>query len=288
MKNAILSRLAIAATMALGVTTQAGAAGVFTIDPNAIPGGVFAPGPFNATLVNGTTSELLHMDSTTSTATASGWAQFSSFSNGATQLSPLVTGLALDYNLYLTFQLKNVLTSGTFGQAGSSYAMTQLDFQVWADKDINTTFTFADAATATEATVNGTKTDDIFLAAGSLITGVAGFDALGGAFINAVNAFAVCTGAGTASVGGVIVAAPCADGTGAAFFAQPDPFYALAFSAFNNTTQGIGRSADGKLISITNAVGIVDFNSVPEPTSLALVGAGLLAAGASLRKRKAG
>ena len=101
---------------------------------------------------------------------------------------------------------------------------------------------------------------------------MAGFNPLLGAFLNATTTFATTV-------------------AGDLFFTAPVPFYNLAFSALNNTSQAINTSGGcaGLVNDCTigvNAAGIIDFNRVPEPATLALLGMGLMGVGISLRKRK--
>ena len=139
-----------------------------------------------------------------------------------------------------------------------------MNYTLWADVGSDSVFTAAKASTATAATV-AQNTADKKLATGSLISGVNGINALGGAFFNSVTTISLT-----------------ADGSN--YFTKPIPFFELAFEQFNNTSQGI--EIVGNLVSINQETGSVDFNRIPEPASLALMGLGLLGLSATRRRNK--
>lgn len=269
---------AAGAVLALGMATNSMAAPQFQVDP---PG---ALAPFYATTMNGFSSERLYATATgLETGVGEfGYLSFNNFANAGPlgplgDVQPFVSGLGgapgTGYGLYLTFALKADYVGGGAGNGtvGSQYSLSQLDFTVYLDPravlaDV-TTLTPAAVGTSTTVTGNG---DDIVLGSGSLLSGVAGVSAQQGVFLNAITSYA-----NTAA--------------GNAFFVDPVPFYSLAFSGFNNTLQGFTTNCPAVDCEVAiSAAGIVDFNRVPEPNSLALLGALALGLGAvSRRSRKA-
>ncbi|HWW72857.1 MAG TPA: flocculation-associated PEP-CTERM protein PepA [Duganella sp.] len=255
-----LSLIASGIALALGMAS-AQAAPAFGIDPSAL--GLGGPaGPITVDSMSGVSSQLLHTIGNTHE--SAGHLSYNGFTLGGSNLGANITGLNFNYGIYLTFTLKDVVTTGVINQPNSVNTLTELSFNMYADP--GNTNVFHQATLSNEASIDGTG-DDIPLAFGELIDGTSSFNSLLGAALNANTTFNLTP-------------------QGALFFVDPVPFYNLMFNAFNNTTQAPIFGPDG-LVAI-NSAGVSDFNTrVPEPGSLALLGLALLGVHAVNRRRQA-
>ena len=170
------------------------------------------------------------------------------------QLGLGVAGQTNQYSLYAlyngagTYATNNNITVFTFTPGGS--------LSIFADPS---------------AAINGA---DILLAVGTPISGEGtlnpGLSTCSGGGGNGIN----CGSFGAASTLELTAA-------GKLYFVAPNPFYAFSFQSgqLNNFTVGVNQTINGSL-------DVIFGNTVPEPTTVALLGLGLLGFAASRRKRK--
>jgi hypothetical protein len=258
-----LRNIAVGSALVLASAGAFAAPGQFIVDASD-----YSPitAPFTATGMNGSSSARIVNDAGTFNYTGTGYIQYTSFTMNNAAISATTTGLNFYYGLYATFT-QNFSCNNLLG-VGTTCNVTGISLNLYADVGNNSTFN--QSTLGANATVTNTGGDVLLGSVTNVIAGTAGVNSLGGAFQNVNTNFVLS-----------------ADGSD--FFVNPTPFYSLAFSVFNNTSQGLQCSPNctGGIttLAINSENGGTDFNAVPEPMPLALMGLGMLGMVAFRRKQ---
>jgi len=275
---ALTASFAVASTNAMAVSFP-----LFTVDPsayepaqvatlNAIPGPIFNIAPFEATKITGAYTEVATFVDATNFATSILWeaGQFVDSSTNTTY-GGNVTGLGSVYKLYALFTGTGTYTANAAGSI-ANFVFNTGNVSLYYDGGANTTFTQPGTGAVAWGTTNGGE--DLLIGSGSILTGGGTLDTTTIVCAQTLN----CGSFGTQTSFELDPATP-----GNKFFTLPNPFYNLTFEAgqFNKDLVVLPGSTQ----KINGSLDVTFGKSVPEPTTLALIGLGLMGFGLGRRKQ---
>lgn len=255
------------ALMALTLTTACTATWalpVFTLDPSAVGLNGEAVTADNIIISDFST---VRINEGTGAFTDSGFLSVSNFQLSGTFVDAV--GLNDTYGLFIEFMGTGTQTPGDPTTAPTMGNFDTLEYTLFGYNGDPATFGFDADNNPTTSVAAG---DRITLASGSLIQGTVSTSpatGLGG------------TPSYTPSAAASLTFNIAAGAEG--FFAEPSPFYTIAFSAFTNTVSQVELFEGG--FRIRQGGGAINL-AIPEPSTYALMLAGLAAVGTVVRRRR--